>query len=421
MTWMVLLLLLACSGAVSGSETALFGLTHQELRSFARSGNPFSRRAALLMRQPRRVLLTLLIANTAVNIAIFAVSFVTFENLGSTHPVWASFGGVAALIAVLLVGEILPKSIALLHASRVAPLVSAPVHAAAVALAPIRWVLSALLVEPATRLLKPAPEHADRVSTEELRDVVESSAHQKVITTTENEMLQAVIVLGDVTVRSIMVPRVDVSAVSIHDNRQTIRRRFEATRRSRLLVYGKDLDDVRGLLDARDFYLRPDDSIARLTRPVHFVPEQADLIQLIRHFRETQTPVAVVVDEHGGMAGWVTLSDVLEEIVGDLPSEEPPEAGPLAEPIDENTYRLSGRVSVRAWCSLLGVSPTREPADTLGGWVTARLGRLPRVGDAVRTGNLTLTVESVQRRRVDRLVLKRDPNGETANPAEPRS
>jgi CBS domain containing-hemolysin-like protein len=110
---------------------------------------------------------------------------------------------------------------------------------------------------------------------------------------------------------------------------------------------------------------------------------------------------------------------VLEEIVGDLPREEPPDAGTLAEQIDENTYRLAGRASVRAWCSLWGIAPAREPADTLGGWVTARLGRLPRVGDTVRTGNLTLTVESVQRRRVDRLILKRDPNGQTEDRTEP--
>jgi CBS domain containing-hemolysin-like protein len=220
-------------------------------------------------------------------------------------------------------------------------------------------------------------------------------------------MLQAVVGLSDVSVRSIMIPRVDILAVSVGDDHAAIRSTIAQSRKTKIPIYDRDIDDVRGVLYARDLHLHPDRPLARLVRPIGFVPEQANLIQVIRHFRKTHTQMALVVDEYGGVAGLVSLEDVLEVIVGDLPGGDHSEP-PLAETIDQNTYRLSGRLRVREWASLFGITPADKQVDTLGGLVTARLGRFPRVGDSVRTGNLTLTVESMRGRRVHRLLLERD-------------
>jgi putative hemolysin len=275
-------------------------------------------------------------------------------------------------------------------------------------LTPVRWLLVTLLVEPATRLLRPAHVPVDAVSTEDLRALVEASARQEVLSTTENEMLQAVVGLADVSVRAVMVPRVEILAIRLHDDPQAIRSRFAESGKTKLPVCGRDLDDVKGLLYARDYYLGPDLPLSRLLRRVDFVPEQADLIQLIHYFRQRHSQLAVVVDEYGGVAGLVSLEDVLEEIVGDLPGSDHGDVPP-AERLDENTYRLSGRISVREWSGLFEVPASHIQVDTLSGLVAARLGRLPHVGDTVRTGNLTLTVESMRRRRIDRLILRREP------------
>jgi putative hemolysin len=409
MTWtsLALIVLIVCSGIVSGAETALFGLRRQDVYALANARSRFRRLAAELLERPKQLLLTLLITNTAVNVGIFAVSFVTAQGVSHHHPLLASAIGLATLLAVILFGEIVPKSLALAHAPRIAPAVAPLIHAARFALGPVRWFLSTVLVVPVTRMLQPGSLPDTSVSTDELRQLVEASAQEEVFSSTENEMLQAVVSLADVNVRAVMVPRVDVVALSIEDSADTVRRRFAASRRTKLPVYCRHLDDVRGLLYARDFYLRPEAPIVKLLRPVDFIPEQATLIQVIRNFRSRHTQLAIVVDEYGGMAGLVTLEDVLEEIVGDLPGSDRP-SRPLAEAIDANTYRVSGRLGVRRWASLFGLSSSDTSVDTLGGLVTARLGRLPRPGDLVRAGQLTLTVARMERRRVEELILRHE-------------
>ncbi len=415
MIWGLLVVLLACSAAISGSETALFGLSRQDLHAFATSASRLRRTAASLMHHPHHLLLTILIANTAVNIGIFAVSFRMAEDLGRSSPLQASMVGVGALVAVILMGEILPKSVALAHPRGLAPLAAPGIQVLQFALSPVRWLLAVALVEPATRLLLPPAARAPAVSTEELRDMIERSTGHQVINSLESDMLQAVVGLADVNVRSVLVPRVDMIAVSLRDAHEVIRSRFEQCGKTKLPVFGRDLDDMRGLLYARDFHLNPGRNVEQLLRPVTFVPEQADLIQVIRHFRRTHTQLAIVVDEYGGVAGLVTLEDVLEEIVGDLrgPAEEDQ---PLAQFLDDNTYRLSGQLGVRDWASLFGITTIDADVDTLGGLITARLGRIPRVGDTVQTGNLSLTVESLHGRRVGTLILRRSPGDAEVSP-----
>jgi CBS domain containing-hemolysin-like protein len=415
--WTLLLFLLVCSGIVSGSETALFGLSRLELRSFASGGGTLEKRARQLMQHPRRVLMTVLVANTAVNVLFFTISFILFERIGRTRPLAASVGGVAALLAVILFGEILPKAVARAHAARFAPLVAPLVHGLQTVLAPVHFVLRVLLVEPLTRLLQPPRGPQDEVTVDELRALVEMSAHRGTIDSAENRMLQEIVALPGISVRSIMKPRVDVLAVPLDARPQQIRDKLRQTRLTKLPVYGRNLDDVRGLIYTRDLYLQEDVPLAQLIRPVNFVPEQITLVQLIEHFRASRSQLAIVVDEYGGMAGLVALQDVLTQIVGDLPGPQaPPE--PTTEAIDDHTYRLAGDLSIHDWAQQLGAlgiaagSPPPARVQTLAGLVLAELGRWPRQGDSVRIHNLTLTVERMVGRRIDRILLRREPQAE---------
>lgn len=411
MIWLTLLLLLICSGTVSASETALFGLSRQALHEFHISKSPLLRRVYILMQQPRRVLLTVLITNTAVNVAIFAVSFVALEHYGSTEPAIAAAGGVAALLAVIIFGEVVPKAVALSSTRRFAPPAAALIALLQVVLAPVQWLLGNLLVNPTVRLLTPTRAKHGPVTTEELRLLVEHAAHEGVINSRENDMLQAVVALGEGSVREVMTPRVDVQSIRINDNRATIRQAVEASRRRRLPVRGRDLDDIKGVLAARDLYLNPDAPTKKLIRPVHFVPEQINLVQLIRCFHKEGTHIAVVVDEYGGTAGLVTMEDVVERIVGDLPDENAARPAATTERIDEDTYRLPGDLSVRIWADRFAVGEIERHIDTVGGLILAKLGRLPHVGDSVRISNLTLTVEQMRKRRIEKVLLRRANSG----------
>jgi len=423
----LLAVLLVCSGVISGSETALFGLSRAELRGFQATGGALRRRAWQLMQRPRRVLMTVLIANTTINVAFFAISFLTFEQLGEQHALAASAGGVGALLAVILFGEIIPKAVAQAHAARVAPFAAPLVHTLALAFWPLRVVLRTVLVEPLTRLLSPTLAESDDVSADELRALVEMSAHGGVIDSAESRMLQEIVSLPEISVRAVMRPRVDVVALPLSADTLAMKERMRSVRLTKLPVYGRDLDDIRGLIYARDLYLRAREPVERLIRPIHYIPEQANLLQLIEHFRLTRSQLAIVVDEFGGTAGLVSVNDVLERIVGGLHGGGAPDQ-PATVAVDENTYRLAGNLDIRSWIERFGVGGeaggriARSGVETVAGLVLAELGRFPREGDTVCIQNLELTVNSMTGRRIDWILLRRSraASGPNAPPPAPQ-
>lgn len=416
MLWIVLIVLLVCSGAVSASETALFGLSRQTVFEFSHSKKWMHHRVYALLQEPRQLLMTLLMTNTAVNVAIFSISFFLFRSLSGMPPALAIAASLLAPTAVIVFGEMLPKATALSRAKQVAPIAAGLIGALHTALAPVRWTLGTFVVEPTIRLLSPQSTAHDMVTTDELKLLVDHSAQEGEITSNENEMLQSVITFADISVREIMTPRVDVR--SIHDTTSPaeLLAIVKAEKRRRLPVTGKDLDDIRGMLYCRDVLLNPDAPIEKLAKPAHFVPEQVNLLQLLQHFRDNNIHMAIVVDEFGGTAGLVTMEDILAYVVGVLPDAE--QIRPvLSEQIDENTYRLSGNLSARAWADRFGVETFDRSVDTVAGLILARLGRLPKTGDTVHIRNLTLTVERLDRRRIDRVLLTRRPE---PTPEEPQ-
>lgn len=408
MLWLLLLILLVGSAAVSASETALFRLDRQSLSQCRQSKNRWRHRVWTLMQSPRRVLMTVLMANTAVNVAIFSLSFFLFRSLSQLPPWLSVMASLAAPISVIIFGEMLPKATALTHARKMAPLAGALIDTLQFILAPLRWVLGVFLVEPITRLLAPLEVRAAEVSTDELKLLVEQSAHEGVITSSENEMLQAVVALGEVSVREVMTPRVDIQAVASTILPEDLIRYMGKSKRRRIPVFGENLDDIQGMLYARTFFLNPQTPVRKLMRQVRFIPEQANLIQVLRHFREEAIHIAIIVDEYGGTAGLVTIDDVLQHLIGELPDDDSTRAVTM-ERIDENTYRLSGNLSVRDWADRFGVDEVDRHIDTLAGLLLTRIGRLPKQGDTVHVRNLTLTVETMNHRRIATVLLKRSP------------
>src|SRR3990172_4383085 len=169
MIWAALLILLVASGAVSAAETALFAVSRQCLHDFGRSEGLLRRRVHRLMQQPKSVLMTVLITNTAVNVAIYALSFVALQNLGANHPAMAGVASAGVLLSVVVFGEVVPKAIALGNAPQLAPTAAGMIWALQTVLGPLQWLLSTLLVDPITRLVSPASPPSHTVDTEELQ------------------------------------------------------------------------------------------------------------------------------------------------------------------------------------------------------------------------------------------------------------
>ena len=415
--WLTIGVLLVCSGLVSGSETVLFCLSRKDLDHFRQAPAWIGRRPYLLMRHPRRVLMTVLIANTTVNVSIFSVSFGVLERFRVNQPALAAVVGTAVLISVILFGEMIPKAVGLANARRLAPAAAGLIGTLQTVLGPVRGILAVLLVDPITRLLAPSRRPSDTVSTEELRLLVEHSAREGHIDSTENEMLQSIVSLAEVSVCEVMTPRVDIEPIRIDDDVEAIRSVVRASRKRTLPVCGRDLDDIKGVIHARDVLLHTRTPITELVRPADFVPEQANLAQLVRHFRGGKRHFAIVVDEYGGTAGLVTNEDAVEWIVGELPKSQTPRPAASTERLDESTYRLSGDLSVREWGERFGVGEIDRHVNTVGGLILSKLGRIARRGDQVHIRNLTLTVESVKRRRIESVLLRRDESAETPEEA----
>jgi len=408
MIWLWLIMLLIVSGIVSGSETAIFSLSDRALHDYGRSTVKLRRLVYKLMRTPNRVLMTVLIANTAINIAMFSTSYILAEQLQHTAPLAAAACGVGILFAVIAFGEIIPKAIALTHAQTLAPFSGAVIAILQVALSPLRGLLRFCVVQPLIRLLEPSSKTSASVTTDELQSLVEQSARDGVINTKEETMLQAVVAAHDVRVREIMTPRVDLVSVPIDSAPETIENMLRQSRRRRFPVSGKNLDDMRGVMYARDYFLHPDQVITKTMRPVHYVPEQANLIQVLRHFRQQHIQFAVVVDEYGGTAGVVAVEDVVAWLMGEVPEAEEGDHPPATEMIDPDTYRLAGGLSARLLADRFNIGDMQRHIDTVGGIMLAKLGRLPKRGDSITIGNLTLTVEDMRDRRITRIILHRD-------------
>lgn len=407
-----LLLLAALSGMFSGSEAALFSQTAAQLQHDAASPRPLRRLAAALMRDAKNTLMVILVGNTAVNTLLFAVSYVLFASLGERYGEWVRVaGGAAVVLLVITMSETLPKVLGVALCDRLAPYAALFVRGAAIVLGPVSRVLDLLLIEPLSRLLfgrAADDDHAPQqgISTAELKVLLEMSRRGGVINPVEDAFLREVFDLRDIRARDVMVPRIEVLVYDVNGSPAGLRERMRQTRRTKVPVYDGAIDNIVGLVYAKVLFFQPNKSLRELTVPVRFVPEMMTGEQLLEHFRATKSQVAIAVDEYGGMAGLVTLEDVLEHIVGDIHDQEETAAPPEIEPISDTEYEVDGRLSVKYWSQSFGQMHLPERVATVGGLITARLGRPARLGDEVQIGNLRLRVARVAGRRILRIRVK---------------
>jgi putative hemolysin len=406
----LLLVLVLLSGTFSGSETVLFALTPAQLQHDAASSNPFRRLAARLMKQPKQTLTTILIGNTAVNVLLFATSYVLFHNLAGQFGAWITpVSGILSVMLVLVCGEVVPKVLAVALPDRLSPYSATVVQVSGYVLRPLGRLLDLLIIEPLTRLIFGRPGHAvvreHDLTAAELKALLEMSRRRGLLNHVEDAYLREVIDLSNVRVRDIMVPRVEVKAFDISGPPDELRQLMRETHLTKLPVYDGVIDNIVGLVYAKILFFEPDKPLRELVTSVRFVPELVSAEQLLQHFRNTKSQIAIVVDEFGGMAGLVTLEDVLEEIVGEIhdPDEEPAEREIVR--LSDAEYDVSGRLSVQYWLETFGITGLPDRVVTVGGLVTSRLGRPARVGDEVRIGNVQFRVTAVAGRRVQRLRL----------------
>ncbi|HEX8024862.1 MAG TPA: hemolysin family protein, partial [Candidatus Limnocylindrales bacterium] len=262
------------------------------------------------------------------------------------------------------------------------------------------------------------------ITAEELRLIVERGGEQGVLEAEEEQMINAVIELGERRVHEVMVPRVSIAALPVSASFDEAIELVIREGHSRIPVYEDSIDEIVGILYAKDLlpYLKPDaaerPSLRTLLRPPVLVPESMTIDDLLHELQRRKVHLAIVLDEYGGTAGMVTIEDLLEEIVGEIQDEYDVEE-PMVVKLSESEARVDGRADVDALNELFDLDLELEDADeydTVGGLVFHRIGKVPAPGDKVQLDGLTLTVESTDGRRVGKVLVVHRP--EEGQPSE---
>ena len=443
----VVVLLILVGGFFAASEIALITVRRSRLQQLVDEGNGAARTARKLTEDPSRFLATIQIAITFLGFLAGAAGAAAFS--GYLAPLIAAipigfisdaaetiaFVLVTLIIALasIVVGELVPKTLALNFPERFALVVARPIGLLQSFLSPVVWFvsrLSTILV----RLLggKEKPQ-GGYLSTEELKMLVETGSEQGGIEEEEKEMIHGVIELGDKRVHEVMVPRIGIRAINVNDPLDEVLDTIVRAGHSRLPVFEDNLDNIVGILYAKDLlpYLKGNGrgngqiDIRKLVRSPVYVPESKPVDDLLHEMQAAKRHIAIVVDEYGGTAGLVTMEDVVEEIVGEIQDEYDTEESPIEDisTDEELVFRLGGMVSMDDLRDLFDLPDDDEPDedayDTVGGFVVHRVGRIPLPGTEIPFRNeIVLQVEAAEPRRVARVVARRPRLPEEVDEAE---
>lgn len=436
MDLVIIALLIVVNGLFVAAEFSLVRVRRTRIEQLVDEGSRGARRVERLVSQPGRFLAVIQIGVTFVGFLSAAFAGVTIvDDLTRTLTTVAVLAPQAELIALLAVtslvslftivfGELVPKAIALAHAERLALIFAVPIDFIGRLLNPLVWLLTSL-TSAITRVLGISEATQERVTAEELMILIERGSEQGTIEAEEQQMIGAVLELGEQRAHEVMVPRIDIVALPLTAKLDEMVETIVREGHSRIPIYDESIDNVVGILYAKDLLpllkggREPD--LRKIVRPPLFVPESISVDDLLHQLQRQKVHIAIVLDEYGGTAGLVTIEDLIEEIVGEI-QDEYDEEEPMVEALSDDQARIDGRASVDDLTTHFGIEldeADKEQYDTVGGLVYHHIGGVPVVGDTISVDGLTLTVESTDGRRVGKvLVARRPPEGSQDEEAE---
>lgn len=423
----ILLFLILINGFFALAEIALISARKSRLQHLAEAGNHRARAALDLASRPGQFLAAVQIGVTLIGILSGALSGATVARRLSAalaaSPNLAPYAdsiSVAAVVILLtffslVLGELVPKQIALHSPERLALALAGPMRTITRITSPLVRFLSGssnLVI----RLLGIRPSQESPVTAEEIKVLIEQGTQAGEIEEAEQDMVEGVFRLGEQRAGALMTPRPDVDWLDLEDSPDAIRDHILHSHRTRFPVAQGDLDNLAGILHTKDllgqgFGCEPAE-LRKLLRPALFVPEKSEALQVLEQFKRTGEHFAVVTDEYGSVAGVITSTDILETIVGDLPAAGEP-ADPEVVRREDGTWLLGGALSVEEMKDLLELDalPDEEEASfqTVGGFVMNRLGEIPQTGDHFDWAGYRFEVVDMDGRRVDKVLVAQLP------------
>jgi len=409
---LLLLLCLLLSAFFSSSETAFISLQRFRLQHLLDTDVKGAKRVARLVERPEKLLSTILLGNNLVNVAAAALATVLAISVwGEEYGVLVATIGLT--IVLLIFSETTPKTIATRHAEKMSLLYARPIQAIAWVFTPLVAVIS-WIASGVSRMVGGESLHSSLVSEEDIRSMITVGHKEGTVEEDEAEMLHNIFEFGDRPVSDVVIPRPEVIAVEKGTTLAELLDVYANNPVSRMPVYEENMDNVLGVISVKDVLMalakgtiEKKDPVDGLMRPAYFTPENKPIGKLFTEMRDENYRMCVIVDEYGGTAGVVSLSRLMEEIVGPV-GDELAEAEKDYEPINEHTFQIDGGMRIEEANEEMELELPEGDYETVAGFILHLLGYIPRQGKQVRYKNLKLVITRMRGRKIDEILLTKE-------------
>lgn len=400
----ILFILLMLSGFFSSAETALTTVNQIRIRNLAEDGNKRAKKVIKVTGNSGKMLSAILIGNNIVNVAAASITTSLAYNLGGSYVAIAS--GIITIL-ILLFGEITPKTLATIHAEKIALIYAPIIDLFMKIMTPVIFIINGLSMI-VLFILRVDPNDKNRAMTEnELRTIVDVSHEDGVIEEEEKEMIYNVFDLGDARAKDVMVPRVHVTFADVNSSYEELIEIFREDKYTRLPVYEENTDNVVGTINMKDLLLYKNTkefNIRDILREAYFTYEYKAISELLVEMRQASFNIAIVLDEYGETSGLITLEDILEEIVGEIHDEYDENEEDFVKKIADLEYVVEGSLNLEDFNDRLDLDFSSNDYDSLGGFIIEHLDRLPIAGDSVTTADgVRLIVDKLDKNRIEKV------------------
>ncbi len=400
-SFLFILIFIVCSAFFSASETAIFSLGLTRLRGIKSKSQRRHKVLSRLLKRPSYLLATIVFGNMLVNVGLASLTTAVCVEL--FHEKGALIAILFSGSLILVMGEILPKTIAIYLAEQISLLAAPVIDFVGTALRPV-IVGVQRLSDKVAQIIVGRQKGEVSFTEEELKTALSLGRKEGQITEAEEEMISYVLRFKDTSASQIMTPRVETVAIEEGTSQEEIFQILRRMRHSKFPVYRGSLDNVRGIIYSKDVFLHPRRDWHVFIREAIFVPESQKIDDILKVFIEKKERIAVVLDEYGGTAGIVTFEDIVEEIFGEIYDEYEFPQEPV-EKIDENTYRVFGKTPIKTVNLGLDVNLPEEE-DTVAGLILSRMEKIPSSGERLDMGQVEFEVERASRRRIISVIIR---------------
>lgn len=405
----LIILLVVCSAFFSATETSLTTVNKIRLKNMADNGNKAAQRTLNILAKYDKALTTILIGNNIVNIACSSIATVLCIAL-----VGEQYGSLVSTIATTLIvltfGEIIPKSMAKDFAEPFAMFSSAVISFLMVILTPFS-AFFILLKNGVSKLFH--RKETVSMTEEELKVMIDEIEDEGVLETQESDLVRSALEFDEITVDEIITPRVRITAVEAGESVDEVRKKFLREEYSRMPVYERTLDNIVGIITEKEFFKQyeknSDFTIRSIMQETLYLPQMQKLSEVFRTMQKQKCHMSVVLDQHGGTLGIVTMEDILEELVGEIWDESDEVKSPVTV-VGHDVFEVYGDVSLNSLRRFFDARDIRadieSEAHTVAGWVLGLFGSIPKSGDVITSGCFTVTVLEAAELRVNKVRIE---------------